>query len=117
MTGLSGPESARYAALLPGELKRVPLGALEAIYHLPSGLTHLIAEPMPDLLNAMTALAPGSAVTALGLHALIADRFVIEGDAPDESHERVIGQRLAELAELGLVQIVHPKAAPIAQQA
>jgi len=101
----------------PDALKRVQLGALEAVYHRPSGLTHLIAEPMPDLLDAIMALPPGGAVTAAQLHALIADRFVMLGDAPDETHEQVIAQRLSELAHLGLVKSVDAQAAPIAQQA
>ncbi|MCG6120357.1 MAG: HPr-rel-A system PqqD family peptide chaperone [Blastomonas sp.] len=97
----------RFAALPDSALKRVPLGGLEAIYHVPSGITHLLAEPVPDLLDALAQLGPGRHATAEELLAQVAQRFDIVGDDPAESAEAVVAERLAELAQLGLVTIAH----------
>ncbi|MFN3473947.1 MAG: HPr-rel-A system PqqD family peptide chaperone [Blastomonas sp.] len=95
----------RFAALPADVLKRVPLGGLEAIYHLPSGITHLLAEPVPDLLDALACLEPGQSATAAQLLALVAERFDIIDADPGEVPEAVVAERLAELAQLGLVAI------------
>ncbi len=96
----------RFAALRVTALKRVPLGGLEAIYHVPSGITHLLAEPVPDLLDALDGLKPGEFVTAGQVLALVAERFDIVGDEPGEAPEAVVSERLAELGALGLITIV-----------
>ena len=94
-----------YAALAEGALKRVRLGGLEAIYHAPSGITHLLAEPVPDLLDGLDSFGPGEFVTPHRLVARMAERFDIRGDDPAEAPEAVLGERLAELAALGLVRM------------
>lgn len=99
--------TARFAALPATALKRVPLGGLEAIYHVPSGITHLLAEPVPDLLDALAQLEPGESASAAHLLALVAQRFDILADDPAESPEAVVAERLTELAQLGLVAIAH----------
>jgi PqqD family protein of HPr-rel-A system len=70
-----------------------PLDSLTALYHRRSGITHLIAEPVPQILEA---LADGPA-DAEGLLARLAQRFGVDGDAGQ------LAERLAELEMLGLV--------------
>lgn len=95
----------RFAALPGTRLKRVPLGGLEAIYHTTSGITHLLAEPLPDLLDALARLGHGQSATPAQVLALVAERFDIVGDDPDEAPETVVAERLAELGALGLVAV------------
>lgn len=96
----------RAFAALPGDaLKRVRLGGLEAIYHVPSGITHLLAEPVPELLDMLGAQGAGRFVTTAQLVAQISARFDLVGDDPREDPERVLGERLSELAALGLVRV------------
>lgn len=97
-----------FAALAPEAIRRVPLGALEAIYHASSGITHLLAEPVPDLLDALAQQGPGRFVTARELLVRIAEQFDIQGDDPQEPPEQVLEERLIELAALGLVTLQHP---------
>lgn len=67
------------------------------IYHRPSGQTHLLAEPAPEIL---WALRQGDADAAELLRRLARDHGLdSEGDA-----EAVIAARLAELSELGLIR-------------
>jgi PqqD family protein of HPr-rel-A system len=94
-----------YAALPSDALKRVTLGGLEAIYHLPSGITHLLAEPVPDLLDMLEREGPDHFVTPDELLALIGERFDVEADDPAEPPQAVLAERLAELAALGLVAV------------
>lgn len=94
-----------YAALPARDLKRVALGGLEAIYHLPSGITHLLAEPVPDLLDMLAAQAPGRYSTPDEVLALIGEQFDVEGDDPGEQPQAVLAERLSELAALGLVLV------------
>ncbi len=75
----------------------VTLDGFMLVYHRPSGQTHMLAEPAPDIL---AALAQGDADPSEILRRLSRDLGLdSEGDA-----EAVIAARLAELAELGLIQ-------------
>ena len=87
----------RWRAPEPGRLSVAPLDLLTALYDRASGQTHLLSEPMPQILDA---LAQGEA-TAAQLADRLADRFDLsaEGDV-----HAVIADRLAELAALGLVE-------------
>jgi PqqD family protein of HPr-rel-A system len=84
-----------FAADSPAAARRVELEGLTLLYHRPSGMTHLLAPPAPQILDA---LAEGPA-TAAEVALRIARRFDLEGeDAP-----AVVAARLAELEAAGLV--------------
>lgn len=77
-----------------GALRRTPLDIFDAVYDRRSGLTHLVAEPVPAILDA---LASGPA-TAGQLMARLAGQYALEGEAA------ALAARLAELVALGLVE-------------
>jgi PqqD family protein of HPr-rel-A system len=83
-----------YIADPQDEVKAVPLDGLTAVFHRPSGNTHLLAPPAPQILEALA----GSAADAEGLLVRIAERFEIEGGA------EALAARLAELEAAGLVR-------------
>jgi PqqD family protein of HPr-rel-A system len=83
----------RWRAADPATLRVVSLEGLTALYHRPSGQTHLVTEPVPEILSALR----GMALTVPELKgALGADQDVV-GDA------EALAARLEELAEAGLV--------------
>lgn len=86
-----------YAAPDPAHFApSVALDGFTLVYHRPSGQTHMLAEPAPEIL---AALAQGDADPSEILRRLARDQGLdSEGDA-----EAVIAARLAELAELGLI--------------
>ncbi|MET0361279.1 MAG: HPr-rel-A system PqqD family peptide chaperone [Sphingobium sp.] len=69
------------------------------IYHRRSGITHMVSEPVPQILEALDAIGPADA-RAVARH--LAGRFDLEAD-DGGSVEAVIAARLEELAALGLV--------------
>lgn len=73
-----------------------PLDAMTLIYQRRSGITHIVAEPVPELLKAMG----DDSLTAIALAQRLAGQFDLgaEGDVA-----AVIAARLEELADLGLV--------------
>lgn len=73
-----------------------PLDAMTLMYQRRSGITHMVAEPVPEILAAMG----GEVVTAATLVAMLSDEFEL-GSGDDA--ETVVTARLEELAELGLV--------------
>lgn len=77
-----------------GTLLRTPLDILDAVYDRRSGLTHLVAEPVPAILDAL-AEAPADATE---LMARLGEDYALEGEAA------ALAARLAELAALGLVE-------------
>ena len=75
------------------------LDAMSLIYQRSSGITHIVAEPVPEILGVM-----GDELCDV---ALIAGRLAAQfdlGNAPDA--RAVIAERLKELAALGLVERV-----------
>lgn len=76
----------------PENLRIVPLDSLTAIYHRPSGQSHVVAEPVPEIISA---LAEGACDIAV-----LMDRLGV-GDAADT--RAVLVERLDELVATGLV--------------
>lgn len=70
---------------------------MTAVFHRPSGTTHLLASPAPELLDALAA----GPVDRAGLLARLADHFEI-ADADDAA----LAARLEELVATGLARRV-----------
>jgi PqqD family protein of HPr-rel-A system len=88
---MAGPT---YIADPADQLKAVPLDGLTAIFHRPSGITHLLAPPAPQILDALA----DRPADAEALIARISERFDVEGGAD------ALAARLAELEAAGLVR-------------
>ena len=86
----------RYHADPPAMRRTVPLDGMTLIYHRPSGMTHIVAEPVPEILEA---LGQGPADTAT-LLARLAERHGVESGAEAEA---AVAARLSELEAVGLV--------------
>ena len=70
--------------------------AFTILYHRPSGQTHMLAEPAPEIL---AALAEGPATPALIVDRLARDHGIVA----DAGSLAVVAERMAELAALGLI--------------
>ena len=92
-----------YIAEPADQLLVEPLDAITLIYQRRSGITHMVAEPVPEILTAMA----DKAVTAAILVAKLSDQFDL---GTDEDAEAVVAARLEELAELGLVHRIRRNA-------
>jgi len=86
----------RYIADPPEDVRAVALDGLSVLYHVPSGTTHIVAPPAPEIL---AALREGPADVA-ELLARLATHFDVEGD----DAAAAIGARLGELEAAGLVR-------------
>jgi PqqD family protein of HPr-rel-A system len=75
-------------------LRKVELDGLVALYHRPSGMTHIVAPPAPEILAALAA----SPADAAELVRRLGERFDVEGS------EEAILARLEELEAAGLVR-------------
>ena len=84
-----------YRADPPAARRLVPLDALDLIYHLPSGQTHLVGEPVPQMLAALEA-GPADAATLVA-------RLAAAHEFDPEGAVAVIAARLEELEAIGLV--------------
>ena len=87
----------RFRAAAPDTLLSERLDVLTAVYHRASGITHLLAEPAPEI---MALLASGP-LTACALLARLAEAYTL-GDAD----EHALKARLDELVAAGLVEAV-----------
>jgi PqqD family protein of HPr-rel-A system len=87
--------ASRYAADPPATMRRVEVEGLTLLYHRSSGLTHFLAPPAPQILDA---LAEGPAGAAE-----IAGRIGAEFEIDSEDPAAAIAARLAELEAAGLV--------------
>ena len=88
---MAGP---RYIADSPELIRRVELDGLTALFHRPSGMTHILAPPAPQVLEVISARAADLDELA----GLLADRFDVRGGA------EALAARLAELEAAGLVR-------------
>jgi PqqD family protein of HPr-rel-A system len=90
---MAGP---RYIADPAEAIRSVELDGLTLVFHRPSGMTHLLAPPAPQILEALAG-RPGDADAIL---ALIAGRYEVEA----EDTAAAIAARLGELEAAGLVR-------------
>jgi len=84
----------RYARVPVSTLRIVPLDAMTLIYHRASGQTHVVASPVPELIE----ILDETPCDVAPLLARLADRFEL-GDPDPEA----LTARLDELADVGLV--------------
>ncbi len=91
--------SQQFQAANPDDLILHELDAMTAIFHRPSGLTHVVADPVPAILEVMGA----SAMTAATVARLLSEQFELE---PGADVENVVLARLDELCALGLAEQV-----------
>lgn len=87
--------SDRFVADPPEARRLVELDGVALVFHRPSGQTHIVAPPAPEIL---TALAEGEADSDT-LLARLRREHDVEGEGLDEA----LGARLAELEAAGLV--------------
>lgn len=83
----------RYIAADAATLRIVPLDVMTLVYHRASGITHVVASPVPELLEALD-----EPLTLTGLLARLARDYEL-GDADPAA----LAERLAELEAAGLV--------------
>ncbi|MEP7350340.1 MAG: HPr-rel-A system PqqD family peptide chaperone [Sphingorhabdus sp.] len=98
------PDPVLYQAESADQRLVQPLDVMTLIYQRRSGITHIVAEPVPEMLEAMG----DDAVDAAALVERLTGSFDL-GEAAEA--EAVITARLEELAELGLVERVSRRAA------
>ncbi|MCC5640978.1 HPr-rel-A system PqqD family peptide chaperone [Nostoc sp. CHAB 5844] len=89
-----GDQRNRYARVPLSTLRIVPLDAMTLIYHQASGQTHVVASPVPELIEVLDE-TPCDVATLL---ARLGEQFDL-GD-PDAA---ALAARLDELADVGLV--------------
>lgn len=74
------------------------IDGLTLVFHRPSGTTHFLASPMPEMLE----LLAGGPMTASALCRALCERF----ESPQDDEARVVVEtRLGELVASGLVQV------------
>jgi PqqD family protein of HPr-rel-A system len=95
---MAGPHHKYYRAEPEDERLIEPLDSMTLIYQRCSGITHIVAEPVPEILAAM-----GSDVVDAKA---VAERLAVEFEMEAADAEAVVAARLEELASLGLVEKV-----------
>lgn len=96
---MAGPQSPKYRAEPDGQLLVEPLDAMTLIYQRRSGMTHIVAEPVPEILSVMGEGVLGAAE--------VAARLAAQFDFEAADAEAIVASRLEELAALGLLELVH----------
>jgi len=88
---VAGP---RYIADPEDRVRRVEFDGLTALFHIPSGMTHIVAPPAPQILDALA----GSPADADELSRRLSVDFDLEGGS------EALAARLTELEAAGLVR-------------
>lgn len=96
---MAGPQSPKYKAEPADQILVEPLDAMTLIYQRRSGITHIVAEPVPEILAAMGEDTLSAAE--------VASRLAAQFDFETADAEAVVASRLEELAALGLVEPIH----------
>ncbi len=86
----------RYRADPPACRVAVTMEGMAVLYHRPSGITHVLLPPSPEILDVLAG-GPGDAD---GIAAALVARFGVEADEPVAD---IVAARLDELAAAGLV--------------
>lgn len=100
---MAAPEI-RYQAEAADQRKIEPLDQMTLIYQRRSGITHIVTEPVPQMLSAMG----DDRLTAAELLMRLSAEFDLS--AGDEALQ-ALAARLEELADLGLVERIMERAA------
>ena len=88
--------SQKYRAASKDDLIWHELDSMTLLYHRTSGITHMLADPAPAILEVMEGLS----LTAAEIAAQLIARFDVESDIDAEN---IVIARLEELSGLGLV--------------
>lgn len=91
----------RYAPEPPDARLIHALEPVTLVYHRRSGVTHLLTEPAPQILDALDVIG---AADAAGVAAWLGERFDLSTEG-GETAEALIEARLEELAALGLIRV------------
>ena len=93
---MTAGEARAYVRCADGECVWRELEGLSLVFHRPSGLTHMLASPLPEIFEALDA----KPIAAAGLLQRLSARFDLgeEGDAL-----AALEAHLVELAALGLI--------------
>ncbi|MGQ0660150.1 HPr-rel-A system PqqD family peptide chaperone, partial [Sphingosinicella sp.] len=90
---MAGP---RYIADPGADVRIVALDGLSVLYHAPSGMTHIVASPAPEILVALQA-GPADAAELLA-------RLAAAYDLGATNAAEIVSLRLTELEQAGLVR-------------
>ncbi|MFN0045763.1 MAG: HPr-rel-A system PqqD family peptide chaperone [Sphingorhabdus sp.] len=93
---MTASPSIKYKAEPADQILVTPLDSLTLVYQRRSGITHIVAEPAPEILATMGA----DALTADE----VAQRLAAQFDFDSAQAADIIAARLNELADLGLVE-------------
>lgn len=96
---MTASQNTKYQAEPADQILVTPLDSLTLVYQRRSGITHIVAEPAPEILAAM-----GSDILTADE---VAQRLAAEFDFDGTQALDIIASRLNELADLGLVERCH----------
>jgi len=91
--------SQQYRAANPNDLILHELDSMTLVFHKPSGITHVVADPVPAILEVLE----GRVLSAGDVGNALSNNFQLD----DETElEAIVLARLEELCDLGLVEKV-----------